>query len=61
MMGADGIPVLDSNGNRIIVNYERYLPDPGAVETWWAVVYIILGIVILVALEWYGKYRLKDA
>jgi len=61
MLGTDGAPVLDSNGNRIIVNYERYLPDPGAPETWWAVVYILLGIVILVALEWYGKYRLKDA
>jgi putative membrane protein len=61
LLGADGGPVLDSNGNRIIVNYQRYLPDPSAGDTWWAVVYILLGIVILVALEWYGKYRLKDA
>ena len=61
LLGADGAPVLDSSGNRIIVNYQRYLPDPAATETWWAVVYIFLGIVILVALEWYGKYRLKDA
>lgn len=61
LLGADGVPVLDSSGNRIIVNYQRYLPDPAAAETWWAVVYILLGIVILVALEWYGKYRLKDA
>ena len=57
----NGAPVLDSNGNRIIVNYQRYLPDPSAGETWWAVGYILLGIVILIALEWYGKYRLKDA
>ena len=61
LLGADGAPVLDSSGNRIIVNYQRYLPDPAATETWWAVVYIFVGIVILVALEWYGKYRLKDA
>ena len=61
LLGADGAPVLDSSGNRIIVNYQRYLPDLGVAETWWAVVYILLGIVILVALEWYGKYRLKDA
>jgi hypothetical protein len=61
MLGSDGAPVLDSNGNRIIVNYERYLPDTGVAETWWAVGYVLLGIVILVALEWYGKYRLKDA
>jgi len=61
LLGDNGAPVLDSNGNRIIVNYQRYLPDPSAVETWWAVGYILLGIVILIALEWYGKYRLKDA
>ncbi len=61
MQDASGQPVLDSNGDRIVVNYERFLPEPGNPETWWAVVYIILGIVILVALEWYGKYRLKDA
>ncbi|TNF73235.1 MAG: DUF368 domain-containing protein [Bacteroidetes bacterium] len=61
LLGSDGAPVLDSSGNRIIVNYQRYLPDPAATETWWAVVYIFLGVVILVALEWYGKYRLKDA
>ena len=56
-----GNPVLDSNGDRIIVNYERYLPDPATAETWWAAGYILLGIVILVALEWYGKYRLRNA
>lgn len=61
LLGDNGVPILDSNGNRIIVNYQRYLPDPSAGETWWAVGYILLGIVILIALEWYGKYRLKDA
>ncbi|MDX1331967.1 MAG: DUF368 domain-containing protein [Robiginitalea sp.] len=61
LLGDNGAPILDSNGNPIIVNYQRYLPDPAAGETWWAVGYILLGIVILIALEWYGKYRLKDA
>ena len=60
LLNEGGGPVLDSNGDRIIVNYERYLPDPSSPETWWAVGYILLGIVILIALEWYGKYRLKD-
>lgn len=61
MQDASGQAVLDSNGDRIVVNYERFLPEPENPETWWAVGYILLGIVILVALEWYGKYRLKDA
>jgi putative flippase GtrA len=61
MLDEAGNHLLDSNGNEIIVNYSRYLPDMGTAETWWALGYILLGIVLLVALEWYGKYRLKDA
>ncbi len=57
----DGSNQLDSNGDRIIVNYERYLPDPAASETWWALFYVLLGIAILVALEWYGKNRNNHA
>lgn len=61
LLDAEGNRILDSNGDGIIVNYVRFLPDPGAAETWWAFVFVLLGIVILVALEWYGKYRKKDA
>lgn len=61
MLDEAGNRVLDSNGDGIIVNYKRFLPDPGVQETWWAFVFVLLGIIILVALEWYGKYRLKDA
>lgn len=61
LLDAEGNRILDSNGDGIIVNYVRFLPDPGAAETWWAFAFVLLGIVILVALEWYGKYRKKDA
>jgi len=50
---------LDSNGKEIILNYERYLPNFGEPETWWALFFIILGIFILLGLEWYGAYRKK--
>jgi len=46
---------LDSNGREIIANYERYLPDFSTSETWWAIFYILVGIAILLALDWYGK------
>ncbi len=49
--------LLDSNGNGIIMNYKRYLPDFGYAETWWAIASIILGITILLGLDWYGKNR----
>lgn len=61
LTGPDGQPLLDSNGDRIISNYERYLPDTGNPENLWAVVFIGVGIGILVLLEWYGKNRKRHA
>lgn len=53
--------LLDSSGNRIIVNYQRYLPEFLSAETAWALGFILAGIALLVFLEWYGKYRLNNA
>ncbi|MCM4168970.1 hypothetical protein KCTC52924_00265 [Arenibacter antarcticus] len=53
--------LLDSNNNPIIKNYKRYLPNITDGETWWAIFFIIFGIFILLALDWYGKNRAKDA
>ncbi|MEW2921534.1 DUF368 domain-containing protein [Muricauda sp. ANG21] len=52
-----GNPILDSNGDKIVRNYERYFPDFGYAETWWAVLFVILGILVLLLLDWYGKNR----
>jgi uncharacterized membrane protein len=59
MTDGRGVTILDSNGDRIVMNYQRYLPDIGLAETWWAVLLIIVGIVVLLALEWYGNNRRK--
>ena len=61
MTDANGQPVLDSNGDKIIVNYERYLPTLNDPETWWSILFIFLGIGTLIALEWYGKNRQNSA
>ena len=47
--------LMDSNGDKIIANYERFFPDIQSMETWWAIVFIVLGILILLVLDWYGK------
>nr|WP_299343637.1 DUF368 domain-containing protein [Allomuricauda sp.] len=52
-----GNPILDSNGDKIILNYERFLPKLDDIETLWAAVFIILGILVLLLLDWYGKNR----
>lgn len=54
---ASGRPLLDSNGDGIILNYSRYLPDWTSAQTWWAVFYIILGVLLLLILDWYGRKR----
>ncbi len=54
-----GNALLDSNGDKIIRNYQRYLPDVSNGETLWAIVFIVLGILVLLILDWYGDNR-KD-
>ena len=58
---AAGNHILDSNGNRIIANYQRYWPDMSQADTWWAILMIGVGLALLILLEWYGKNRLKNA
>ena len=53
----DGVLAVDSNGNAVIMNYERYIPNFAISETWWAFFFIIVGIAILLGLDWYGKNR----
>ncbi|MFT4832281.1 MAG: putative membrane protein [Psychroserpens sp.] len=52
-----GNVLIDSNGNEVIANYERFIPDMGNLESWWAVFYMALGAGVLLGLERYGKYR----
>ncbi|MGJ8592682.1 MAG: DUF368 domain-containing protein [Aquaticitalea sp.] len=46
--------LYDSKGSKIISNYERYIPHLNS-ETYLAIVYIAVGIVVVLALEWYGQ------
>ncbi len=50
----NGNQILDSKGLRIIENYKRFLPELNS-ETYIATAYILLGIFIVLALEWYGQ------
>lgn len=49
---------LDALGNPILDNYDRYFPDFIAIETYIGIFYILIGIGLVLWLEWYGK-RLK--
>lgn len=51
---ANGDFLLDSRGEKVIANYERFMPELHS-ETFIALTYIIIGILVVLALEWYGK------
>ena len=51
----EGIVMLDRDGNKILQNYQRYLPNLSDNSTWIAVGFVLIGILILLVLEWYGN------
>ena len=50
----DGSLLLDSRGEKIIENYNRYMPELNS-DTYYAIGFIVLGILIVLWLEWYGQ------
>lgn len=54
----EGGYILDSTGNKIIENYKRFIPELGE-ETYFAIMYVIIGIIIVLALEIYGQKTRK--
>jgi uncharacterized membrane protein len=48
--------IRDTNGEQIIENYQRYLPEMNS-QTIYALLFIIFGAAIVLGLEWYGNKR----
>ena len=51
----NGKYLVDSAGQKILKNYERYLPDISDTQTWVAIIFILIGISILLLIDYYGK------
>ncbi|WP_417885610.1 DUF368 domain-containing protein [Zunongwangia sp.] len=49
--------LLDSHGNKIIDNYNRYFPDLSIVQTYMAIFFILVGIFIVLGLAFYEKNK----
>ncbi len=47
--------VIDQKGNQVIENYHRYLPDINDSTTWYAVFYILMGVSLILAIDYYGR------
>ncbi|MCF6279087.1 MAG: DUF368 domain-containing protein [Flavobacteriaceae bacterium] len=55
----NGIILHDINGDKVIENYQRYLPNIAISETWIAIVFILFGIGLLLFLDLYSKRKNK--
>jgi uncharacterized membrane protein len=53
----NGAFLVDDNGNKIIQNYERFIPDLSSSETWLAIFYIVLGIALILGIDYYDRQR----
>ncbi|WP_299185551.1 DUF368 domain-containing protein [uncultured Aquimarina sp.] len=51
--------LIDAQGNPVLDNYDRYLPDLTIIPTYAAFFFILVGIGIVLWLEWYGEKTLK--
>ena len=48
---------LDKKGNKIIENYQRFMPDFSLLETWFAIFYIIFGVALVLSIDYYGRKK----
>lgn len=56
-VNADNEIIMNAKNQPILENYERFLPNLGNVQTWFAFFCILLGITIILYLGWYGKHK----
>ncbi len=47
--------LTDANGNRILDNYDRYLPSLTDTQTYIAFIFIVVGVLVVIGLERYGR------
>lgn len=48
---------LNNEGNKIIENYERFLPDLSASDTLIAILFIVLGVSLVLIIDYYDRKR----
>jgi len=56
----NGVFLLDKNQHKIVENFERYVPDFSNSETWTALFFIFLGIVLILGIDYYGSTRKRN-
>jgi putative membrane protein len=55
-----GNQLFDAKGREIIIGYDRYLPSEFSYETFLAILFIFVGIIGVLSLDWYHKLRSRQ-
>ncbi|SNR15035.1 DUF368 domain-containing protein [Tenacibaculum jejuense] len=53
----DGKLLLDSKGNEIVENYERFIPNIGELDTWITIGFIAAGVLLILIIDFYGRKK----
>ena len=59
-LNAEGDFRLDIHGNKILDNYDRFLPVFNSAETWLAIFYIFIGVIIVLGIGWCENRSSKE-
>ena len=51
--------LVDQKGEKIIENYKRFIPDVNSSETWMSILFILIGVVLILSIDFYGRQRKK--
>jgi len=49
--------LLDDNQNKVLENYERFMPDFSNSQTWIAFLFIFMGIALILGIDYYGRQK----
>lgn len=53
----EGMFLLDQSGNKIIENYQRFIPNFNNQETWISIGFIIIGVALILIIDFYDQKR----
>lgn len=53
----NGKTLFDINGDKVIENYKRYMPDFSQTETWIAIFFIVIGAGLVLLIDKFGSER----
>jgi uncharacterized membrane protein len=53
----NGKTLFDINGDKVIENYKRYMPDFSQMETWIAIFFIVIGAGLVLLIDKFGAER----